>query len=71
VLSSNELWLGAQRTQLLFLCVYWNVYTESLPNSGSIQCKLLRGPDVHCKSEGQRLVADVEGKRRTDLQLRE
>jgi hypothetical protein len=36
VLPSNEFEHGPQRTQLLLLCVRWNVYTEALPSSWSI-----------------------------------
>jgi hypothetical protein len=34
VLPSTELYHGPQRTQLLLLCVRWNVYIESFPSNG-------------------------------------
>jgi hypothetical protein len=42
VLPSNALQRGSQRTQLLLLCVRWNVYAESLPSNGSICHNIIR-----------------------------
>jgi hypothetical protein len=37
VLPGNELYHGPQRAQFTLLRVRWNVYSESLPSSGSIR----------------------------------
>jgi hypothetical protein len=44
VLPSNESEHGPQRTQLLLLCVRWNVYTESLPTNGYMRHNLMNRP---------------------------